>query len=284
MKVTNHVLDSDRIDRTYIDCPKRGGPLQKPDTIIIHYTGGVSARSATQWLCEGPVQASAHIVIDRESGTIYQLVPFDTEAWHAGRSSYTFPDGTKRSGFNSCSIGIELDNAGPLTKTGSGYQSWSGHTYPVEQTVLATHRNGSEERYWHTFSEIQMQVLEEVCLLLKTEYGITHILGHDEIAPTRKTDPGPAFPMDSFRHHILYSDRNQDEGDEPDELLGRVTSHRLNIRSGPSGEERTIADPLAKNDEVTILEKKSGWLRVRSEIEGWVWGKYIEERSPERPG
>lgn len=284
MKVRKHMLESDIVDMTFSSCPKRGGPLKDPDTIIIHYTGGVSAHSSAKWLCEGPVQASAHIVIDRASGTIYQLVPFDTEAWHAGKSSYTFADGTKRSAFNSSSIGIELDNAGPLSRTGSGYQSRQGRNYPEEQVMSATHRNEKAERYWHTFSEVQLDVLDQVCLLLKEQYNIKHILGHDEIAPHRKIDPGPAFPMSGFRHHILYADRNQYEEEEPEKIVGRVTSPGLNIRSGPSGDEKTIADPLSKNDEVEILEKKDGWFRVRTQIEGWVWGEYIDEHSTERPG
>jgi N-acetylmuramoyl-L-alanine amidase len=278
------MLESDCVDLTYSDCPKRSGAIEGPDTIIIHYTGGTSARSSADWLCRSGVQASAHIIIDRADGTIFQLVPFDTVAWHAGKSAYTFPDGTERVGFNRFSIGIELDNAGPLSKTGGGFQSWQGHVYPEDQTMAATHRNEKQERYWHTFSEPQMTVLEEVCLLLAAKYGITHILGHDEIAPKRKIDPGPAFPMESFRHHILYADRNQEEAEGEVETFGRVTAHRLNIRSGPSGDDPTIADPLSKNDEVEILETDGGWMRVRTAIEGWVWGAYVEERSAERPG
>ena len=83
----------------------------KLDTVIIHYTAGTSAKGSAAWLCNPQAGASAHLVIGRE-GEIYQLIPFTTKAWHAGVSQYQ-----GRKGFNNYSIGIELDNAGPLKRS-----------------------------------------------------------------------------------------------------------------------------------------------------------------------
>jgi N-acetylmuramoyl-L-alanine amidase len=52
-----------------------------------------------------------------------------------------------------------------------------------------------------------MQVVEEICRLLVAEYGIRHILGHEEIAPQRKIDPGPGFPLDELRGRLLGEGR-----------------------------------------------------------------------------
>jgi hypothetical protein len=73
-----------------------------PDTVILHYTAGSSAASSAAWLTDLTVKASAHVVIGKD-GEIYQLVPFDTIAWHAGTSAYG-----GRTAFNNFSIGIVI--------------------------------------------------------------------------------------------------------------------------------------------------------------------------------
>lgn len=276
MTIENHTLSGDSVDDAFIDCPKHGGKLSGPSTLIIHYTGGASAYSSADWLCRSNVSASAHVIIDRVSGTIYQLVPFDTVAWHAGDSSFTFADGTTKSGFNAFSIGIELDNAGPLTKTSAGYQAGFGRVYSEAETLCATHKHHAEPRYWHTYSEVQIAVLRELARLLAATYPIRYVLGHDDVAPSRKIDPGPAFPMESFRTFVLESDRDGSGPDPRDAQTGRVTAHRLNIRSGPSAGEEKVANPLHRNQEVRVVERKDGWYRVRTEIEGWVYGSHVE--------
>ena len=65
--------------------------------------------------------------------------------------------------------------------------------------VRAVHRNETEVTCWHRYPEMQRQVVDELCGLLMAAYGIARILGHEEIAPGRKNDPGPAFPLDELR-------------------------------------------------------------------------------------
>jgi N-acetyl-anhydromuramyl-L-alanine amidase AmpD len=69
--------------------------------VVIHYTGDNSLTGALSWLCAKQSGVSAHLVIDKD-GRVFQLVPFDKAAWHAGVSEYE-----GRSGVNSFSIGIE---------------------------------------------------------------------------------------------------------------------------------------------------------------------------------
>lgn len=195
----NHLLGkNDAVTQLKCEKNKNLFAQSQADSIIIHYTAGRDAKSSASYLCKPEIKASAHIVIGRD-GTIYQLVPFNTIAWHAGKSAY---DG--RIGLNKYSIGIELDNAGILEKSGSEYLSWFGKRYSENEVIKAIHRNESQEKYWHTFTEIQIDVAEKICQTIMNKYNsIKHILGHEEISPSRKTDPGPAFPLDKIRNRLL---------------------------------------------------------------------------------
>ena len=83
------------------------------------------------------------------------------------------------------------------------FVSWFGKNYPPEEVVKGVHRNHTELSYWHVFPQFQIDVVETVCKMLIEAYKISHILGHEEIAPDRKVDPGPAFPLDDFRARLL---------------------------------------------------------------------------------
>ncbi len=167
-----------------------------PDTIIFHFTNMDSVEEALQRLSDPAAQVSAHLVIARD-GSITQLVPFNTIAWHAGRSAYM-----GRSGFNKYAIGIEIDNAGRLTKEGQSYKSQFGKLYLEADVMTALHPNESGPSYWHRYTEKQISVVADICLTLSDTYGITTILGHEEVAPQRKDDPGPAFPLDELRTRV----------------------------------------------------------------------------------
>lgn len=271
LKISNHQLSGTAV--SYVDTPNTSGKFQsgQPDTIIIHYTAGANAQSSVDALTNPNVKASAHLVIGSD-GKIFQLASFDTITWHAGKSSYG-----NRSGFNKYSIGIEIDNAGPLDKAGDKYVSWFGREYEESQVMQATHRNEHSPRYWHRFTQFQITTVESICRLLIQEYGIKHILGHEEISPGRKSDPGPAFPLDRLRNVLLNNDREVDEGAESvQKTNGVVSVDKLNIRSGPSSDHDKVAMALKNGSRVKIIEKDGNWLRVRTEIEGWVHGRYID--------
>ena len=127
----------------------------RPDTIVIHYTAGSSAASAIRALQNENRKVSAHLVVGRD-GSVTQLVPFDTIAWHAGKSSFVDKDGGERGGLNQYSIGIEIDNAGQLKKNGDKFQSWFGKSYTGDEVFEGVHRNQSLVTYWHNYTEAQI--------------------------------------------------------------------------------------------------------------------------------
>lgn len=244
-----------------------------PDTIVIHYTAGPTAASAITTLKEDGVPASAHIVVDTD-GSLTQLVPFNKIAWHAGKSAWL-----ERNGLNKYSIGIEIVNAGRLDKNGNVWRSWFGKTYSEEEVVRAVHRNESEPTWWHSFTEKQVEVVFELCKAIMKRYDIRFILGHEEISPGRKIDPGPAFPLDKVRDRLLHSDRKEDSDTPGEDAIrkGIVNASSLNIRSGPGAAYDTITDPLSRNTEVVIRDKQNDWLQVEVKLTGWVSGKFIKK-------
>lgn len=196
MKIDHHRLLGRGVE--YIESPNQGGPFApgQPDTIVLHYTDGANAQWAIQTLCDTERKVSAHLVVGRD-GAVTQLLPFDTIGWHAGVSRWK-----GRESFNKYSIGIEIDNAGRMALKDGKYYAWFEYEYPAEEVVRAVHRNQSEPAYWHRFPPEQVELVEDLCRLLMQTYGIHHILGHDEIAPDRKIDPGPAFPLDALRRRL----------------------------------------------------------------------------------
>lgn len=137
----------------YRPSPNHGGTI-KPRIIVIHYTGDNSLQGALSWLCARQAKVSAHLVIAK-GGMVYQLVPFNLSAWHAGVSSYN-----GQSGVNSFSIGIE--NVG------------IGDNWP----------------------DAQIETNRAVIEALFAAYNLEDTVGHEDVAPRRKTDPGPNYPWD----------------------------------------------------------------------------------------
>ncbi|RKD91555.1 N-acetylmuramoyl-L-alanine amidase [Mangrovibacterium diazotrophicum] len=271
LSLVNHKLVGDTVSP--MACPKNHDKFitGMPDTIIIHFTAGRDALSSAQYLCRDDIKASAHIVIGRQ-GEIYQLVDFDTVAWHAGESQYA-----GRSWYNRYSIGIELDNAGRMEKVGTEFQAWFGQKYQANDVLQAVHRNEKMPSWWHVYTPEQIEACRKVCeLLIKSPaYNIGSILGHEEISPGRKTDPGPAFPLDKFRSMLLSQNRSDDQPLlDLDGIV--VNADLLNIRESPSVEAKKVAQPLLTGAKLKVLEEKNGWYRVETKITGWVSKGFVK--------
>ncbi len=129
------------------------------DLLLIHYTGMPSAAEALARLTDREAKVSAHYFIE-EDGTVRQLVDERHRAWHAGEA---FWQGVRD--INACSIGIELVNPG---------HEW-GYT---------------------DFPEKQIAALLELAKDVVARHAIppTRVLGHSDVAPLRKSDPGERFP------------------------------------------------------------------------------------------
>ncbi len=181
----------------FVRSPNFDPALQETLFVILHYTCGPSQEVAVNWLANPASKVSAHLVIGR-SGEITQLVPFNAAAWHAGLSNWK-----GYQSLNRYAIGIELDNAGMMQLTGNRWVSSFGKAYPDNEVMIAAHEQTPNVMYgWHKYTSIQLQTAAEVVAALVQAYGIREILGHADIAPKRKLDPGPAFPMEAFRMQV----------------------------------------------------------------------------------
>jgi len=212
MRVVNHRLIRDKDKPVPFEATPNQSGVITPRFLVIHYTAGRSLQSTVGWFKQKQAKASAHLVIGR-NGDLVQMVAFNRKAWHAGQSSWNGMDG-----LNSHSVGIELDNAGELSRTeGGDWRAWFGETYKDKDVLTARHAHdgpGAAASGWHVFTREQLDVLTEAAAALHDKYGFQAVLGHDDIAPRRKRDPGPAFPMDALRARLFG--RAADEG-EPDE-------------------------------------------------------------------
>lgn len=131
--------------------------------VVLHYTGMQTAEEALARLCDPAAEVSAHYLID-EQGTVIQLVDEAKRAWHAGKSFWR-----GETDVNSASIGIELVNPG--------------------------HEFG-----YRPFPDAQMDALVPLLADIVDRYDIprANVVGHSDIAPARKTDPGELFDWDTL--------------------------------------------------------------------------------------
>ena len=169
-----------------------GAEMKVRRFLVIHFTSGATALSSINfWRSPEATGASAQLVIDRDGAT-YQCRPFNRTCGHAGQSQWRDPKtNILYTGLNSCSIGVELANAGDDPKLAA---KWT--KLPL---VTAAHKNGGKPRQWEAYPEAQIARLEEIAKALVARYNLDDIVGHDDIAPSRKVDPGPAFPMGRSR-------------------------------------------------------------------------------------
>jgi len=270
MKIENHRLfESQEKPVDFVESPNLSGRLEHR-LLVMHYTAGRSAQQSVSWLANSMSRASAHLVIGRD-GTITQLVPFDRVAWHAGRSHWEDLDGLNR-----YAIGIELDNAGKLIRHGEKWRAWFGDEYSDDEVIEAVHKHEDTPSGWHLFSPKQIETALNAALVLIDAYGLKDVVGHDDIAPKRKCDPGPAFPMGSFKSRLVGRAE-----ETPDRFK---TKTFLNIRSGPGTQHSTlIGSPLPTGTKVEILDRAGSWVLVDvlkavngvMDLQGWVHSRYL---------
>ncbi len=175
-----------------------GKPMPVRRAVVIHFTSGATAESSINFWKE-PQQArmdiGAHIIIDRD-GTIFQCRPFNKTISHAGVSRWRDPKtGILYKGCNGFAIGIELANAGndaAVIKIATKIPGYAG-------TTEAKHRNGGPMQTWEKYSQAQYDACLSVVKSVVERYNLDDITSHDAIAPERKDDVGPAFPIKELR-------------------------------------------------------------------------------------
>ena len=138
--------------------PNHDARPRPPDLVVLHYTGMPGAEEAIDRLCDPAARVSAHWLID-EDGALWSLVAEDRRAWHAGVASWQ-----RDAAVNARSIGIELVNPG---------HDWGYRAFP----------------------ERQMVALESLLARIVATWRIppANIVGHSDVAPARKQDPGELF-------------------------------------------------------------------------------------------
>lgn len=136
--------------------------------VVLHYTDMPSAEAALTRLCDPAAKVSAHYVIT-EDGEVIRLVDESMRAWHAGMSYWR-----GKSNVNGCSIGIELANP--------------GHTCG-----------------YRPFPDAQIDALVPLLHRIVQDYDIprANVVGHSDIAPQRKLDPGELFPWERLAQYRL---------------------------------------------------------------------------------
>ncbi len=274
MKIRNHrLIQDDGSSFPYQASPNKGGALQ-PRWLVMHYTAGGGAEGSIRWLVDPLAKASAHLVIGRDGG-ITQLVPFNVVAWHAGASSW---QGV--SGLNQYSIGIELDNVGRLEHIAGKWVSPLKIVVPDDQVRVANHKNdapGTPPSGWQTYTPEQIDAAFRVAQVLIAQYELQDLIGHDDIAPGRKNDPGPDFPMASLRGR-LYG--RQSDADLP--VL--ISAAALNVRAGPGAEHAILpGSPIPAGTRARALEQSGLWWKVDvldevngvMDLVGWCHGRYL---------
>jgi len=279
MKVKTHkLIDSDGSPVAFEATPNKRGKLKggKPRFIIIHFTANGSARGTVRFFQNPDSRVSAHLVVGHD-GTITQMVPFNERAWHAGRSSWM-----ELSGLNSYAVGIEIVNWGGLIGSRGNWKTWTGKSIADDRVVEAAHRNNpGHSRGWEVFDEEQFDAVAAIVRALGVAYGIgpAEVLGHDDIAPHRKTDPGPAWDMARFRSMIAGRD---EEGPEMEEFV--VTARNgLNMRTGP-GIQHDAIKLLKRNTTVSMVEMSGLWwlvAEVKNGVEGvtgWVHSNWLSAK------
>jgi N-acetylmuramoyl-L-alanine amidase len=136
--------------------------------VVLHYTGMPSAEDALERMCDAKAKVSAHYMID-EDGTVTRMVPEDKRAWHAGKSYWR-----GITDVNSASVGIELVNPG---------HEWG----------------------YRPFTDAQMEALIPLLaeIVRRHHIDIANVVGHSDIAPARKDDPGELFDWELLARYKL---------------------------------------------------------------------------------
>ena len=163
------------------------------DLVVLHYTGMLATEAALARLCDPASGVSAHYLID-EAGAVYRLVDEGRRAWHAGVASWAGD-----ADVNSRSIGIELANPGH----GFGY-------VPFPETQL----------------DALERLLGDICERRRIDPA--RIVGHSDVAPLRKRDPGELFPWRRLAAKGLayWPDGGEDPA-EPDADRARAALARI---------------------------------------------------------
>ena len=246
----------------------------RPRGIVLHDTAGRLERGdAVNWFLRADAKVSAHVTIERD-GSISQQVGFERRAWHAGRSRYR-----GKGDVNGFAFGIELVNLGKCTKLRDGhFQPWFKALYRDGEDGLRFAFAQSKPHgkgWWLDYTSEQIRTVTALCQALIDKYELSFLAGHFEIAPGRKIDPNPLFPLDALRSSLI---------DEDGEEAGPVLVADANLRRWPSYHDNIIKI-LSKGESIDIIRSGTYNPLGQPEIwhlvdaggqQGWLHGSLVE--------
>ena len=201
--------------------------------IVIHYTVIPTCEEALARLCDTTNRAgrvSAHYLVDRD-GSFYGLVDEARRAWHAGAGKWR--DVTD---VNSASVGIELVNVG-LTEDGRR------ECYP----------------------NAQMEALVSLCKDIQSRYGIQFVLGHSDVAPARKQDPGEAFDWNRLARAGIgvWTDSFVESSDGMEKILSDIGYDVTDLKAVVIAFQRHFyPEGLAADDSGEMTRKRAAAVRA----------------------
>lgn len=187
---------------TYAASPNTSGVRKTTELIVMHYTVSDNLHNTVQWLCEPRAKASAHFVVGRD-GAVVQLMPVDNVAWHAGRSVWQGRDLV-----NTYSVGVEIVNLGPLQRKSDGtFVSVAGARKVAPDDVFHGKHETDQQcpfEYWQKYPDAQLAAVRALVAKLRAKYpSIKDVVGHSDVAPFRKIDPGAALPADMLTARVV---------------------------------------------------------------------------------
>ena len=210
--------------------PNFDARVRPPDMIVLHYTGMPTGEAALAKMCDPDAKVSAHYMVE-EDGRIFSLVPEERRAWHAGKSFWK-----GETDINAISVGIEVVNPG--------------------------HEFG-----YRAFPDAQVAALIDLIADVRSRWTIpdARILGHADVAPDRKEDPGELFPWKQLAEagHGLWVESGAAPGAalaEGEEGLGVLALQagltRLGYDCAPSGK-------FDANTATVVRAFQRHWLQTR---------------------
>jgi N-acetylmuramoyl-L-alanine amidase len=193
---------------------------EEVDMVVIHFTAAGTLAGTISWFKNTASRASAHYIIGRD-GTVVQMVREGDEAWHAGESSWN-----GRADCNRRSIGIELVNWGNVKLINGMYKCWPDNWSRKYDTVEFGYPSKIGEWWWAPYSASQLKACYGLVSELRSRYKIpeVNIVGHSDISPSRKIDPGPMISMEKLKKDsrpkslVLPDEAYQDDPTDKDYL------------------------------------------------------------------
>lgn len=296
IKIDNHRIVTDDGAVPYLASRNKGGKI-KATAIVVHDTASpLTPGGDIAWLRGGPGQsqnASAHVVIDR-FGKITQLIDLNVKGWHAGASKWN-----GKANCNDFTIGFEIDNpGGPLRKVGEVYKGIatfdprSPAAYgPPELDIGHAKTPQHGDGYWLAYTDEQIATVVDLCRACVAAYpSIKEIITHWMIAPGRKIDTNPLFPLQAVRDRVFGGGKvpakapPMPDSSKPDKVAppkiildATVLVNDLNMRREPSmsGE---VMGKLQSGQRIDVQEAHGDWLLIKTPMGfmGYVFAKMVK--------